>query len=59
MMVATPIGAILAGPLSELFGVSLLYMICAIASMIITIIPYIFTGIRHVDYNQEILKSLT
>jgi len=59
MMVATPIGAILAGPLSELWGVSFLYMICAIASMIITIIPYIFTGIRHVDYNKEILNSLT
>ena len=57
MMVATPIGAILSGPLSELWGVSFLYMICAIVSMIITIIPYVFTGVRHVDYNKEIIKS--
>lgn len=57
MMVASPIGAILAGPLSELFGVSFLYMICAILGIIITVIPYVFTGIRHVDYNKEILKS--
>ena len=56
MMVATPIGAILSGPLSELWGVSFLYMICAIVSIIITIIPYVFTGIRHVDYNKVILK---
>lgn len=57
MMVASPIGAILAGPLSELLGVSFLYMICAILGIIITVIPYVFTGIRHVDYNKEILKS--
>ena len=44
MMVASPIGAILAGPLSELFGVSFLYMICAILGIIITVIPYIFRG---------------
>ncbi|MFX0081251.1 MAG: MFS transporter [Candidatus Hodarchaeota archaeon] len=56
IMVANPIGAILSGPLSELWGVSFLYMICAIVSLIITIIPYLFTGIRHVDYNKEIIK---
>jgi DHA3 family macrolide efflux protein-like MFS transporter len=56
-MVATPIGAILAGPLSELWGVPFLYMICAITGIIITVIPYVFTGIRYVDYGKEILKS--
>lgn len=57
MMVASPIGAILAGPLSEVFGVSNLYMICAITSMIVTILPYIFTGIRHIDFDKEILDE--
>ncbi len=56
MMVASPLGAILAGPLSEILGVSLLYLICAILGIIITILPYLFTGIRHIDYTKEINK---
>jgi DHA3 family macrolide efflux protein-like MFS transporter len=52
MMVASPLGTILAGPLSEIIGVSNLYILCALFSMIVTIIPYVFTGIRHIDYDQ-------
>jgi len=56
MMVASPVGAILAGPLSEILGISLLYLLCAILGIIITIIPYLFTGIRHIDYSKVIDK---
>jgi len=55
MMVATPIGAILAGPLSIIFGVSNLYILCAIISIIVTIIPYLFSGFRHIDYDHPIV----
>ena len=58
MMVASPLGTILAGPLSEIMGVSNLYILCALFSMIVTIIPYIFTGIRHIDYDQVIVRQM-
>jgi len=58
MMVASPLGAILAGPLSEIFGISNLYILCALISMVVTILPYIFTGIRHIDYDQAIIRSM-
>ena len=58
MMVASPLGAILAGPLSVILGVSSLYFFCAVVSIIVTIIPYFFTGIRHIDYDQPIIDSM-
>jgi len=58
IMVASPIGAILAGPLSVILGISSLYFFCALISIIVTIIPYIFTGIRHIDYDQPIIDSM-
>ena len=59
-MVATPIGAILAGPLSIfLGGVSNLYILCAIVSIIITIIPYFFSGFRKIKYDHPILDSMS
>ncbi len=54
VMVASPIGAIISGPLSEIFGVSWLYFYCAILGIIISISAYMFTGLRHVDYDTEI-----
>jgi DHA3 family macrolide efflux protein-like MFS transporter len=56
-MVATPIGAILAGPLSLILGVSNLYILCAIISIIITIIPYMFSRFRGINYDKEILTT--
>lgn len=53
-MVASPIGAIVSGPLSEIYGVSWLYFYCAILGIIISISAYMFTGLRHVDYDKEI-----
>ena len=58
MLVASPLGAILAGPLSLILGVSGLYLLCALISIIVTIIPYIFTGIRHIDYDQPLIDSM-
>jgi DHA3 family macrolide efflux protein-like MFS transporter len=58
IMIATPIGAILSGPLSILLGVSNLYILCALVSLIITVIPYLFPEFRHIDYDQVILDSI-
>ncbi|MFW9879509.1 MAG: MFS transporter [Candidatus Thorarchaeota archaeon] len=55
MMIASPLGTILAGPLSDIIGVSNLYILCALFSIGVTIIPYAFTGIRHIDYDQPTL----
>jgi len=56
-MVATPLGAILAGPLSIILGVSNLYILCAIISIIITIIPFMFSRFRSINYDKEILTT--
>jgi DHA3 family macrolide efflux protein-like MFS transporter len=56
--IASPIGAILAGPLSIILGVSNLYILCAIFSIIVTLIPYMFSRFRRIDYDQPILDSM-
>jgi DHA3 family macrolide efflux protein-like MFS transporter len=56
-MVASPIGAIVSGPLSEIFGVSWLYFYCAIISIIVALSAYFFMGLRHVNYDKEINGS--
>jgi len=53
-MVASPIGAIVSGPLGEIFGISWLYFYCAIMGIIISISVYFFSGLRHVDYDNKI-----
>lgn len=57
-MIASPIGALLAGPLSVILGVSNLYIFCAIISIIITIIPFLSGDFRHIDYDQAIELSM-
>ena len=52
MMITQPIGAILAGPLSLIMGVSNLYILCALLSIIVTILPYLSSEFRHIDYDQ-------
>ncbi len=52
-MIASPIGAIVSGPLSEIFGISWLYFYCAILGIIVSIFVYLFTSIRHLDYDTE------
>lgn len=58
MTVASPLGAIFAGPLSQIIGVPILYLYCATTGMAITLLTYFFTGIRHVNYNVEIQKAI-
>jgi DHA3 family macrolide efflux protein-like MFS transporter len=50
-MVITPIGAILAGPLGELLGVANLFFACGVLGVVVLVIIYFFTGIRHVNYD--------
>jgi len=59
MMIGSPLGAILAGTLSGIIGVSFLYFLCAILGIIIATIPYFFTNIRHIDYdNMEKIEDI-
>ncbi|MFX0040945.1 MAG: MFS transporter [Promethearchaeota archaeon] len=53
-MIASPIGAIISGPLSEIFGVSWLYFYCATFGIILAISVYMFTGLRYVNYDKEL-----
>ena len=53
-MVILPLGTILAGPIAELIGIHNLFFFSAIAIVIIAISLYLFTGIRHVDYDKFI-----
>ncbi|MFX1572700.1 MAG: MFS transporter [Promethearchaeota archaeon] len=52
-MVISPLGAIISGPLSILFGLTNLYLYCAIIGIIIGILSYFFTSLRHIDYDKE------
>ena len=53
-MAISPIGAIISGPLAELFGVANLFLYCAILGMVITII---FWWIAHVRLNVSDKKE--
>jgi DHA3 family macrolide efflux protein-like MFS transporter len=53
-MVITPLGAIIAGPLSVIFGITNLYFYCALIGIIIALVSYFFTNLRHIDYDQVI-----
>lgn len=50
-MVISPVGSIIAGPITEIIGIQLLFLICAIATIILMLSMYFFTNIRHVEYN--------
>lgn len=51
-MVISPIGAIIAGPLSVILGITNLYVYCAVLGIIIAIISYFFTNLRYIDYDK-------
>ena len=53
-MLMTPIGIILSGPLSVIVGITNLFLFCGIIGIIITIATYLFTNIRHTDYEKKI-----
>ena len=58
-MIASPIGAIVSGPLSEIFGVSWLYFYCALLGLIVSIYVYFFTGLRRINYDKEMNGNKT
>ncbi|MEJ2278602.1 MAG: MFS transporter, partial [Candidatus Lokiarchaeota archaeon] len=55
----SPIGVILSGPLGELFGVGNLFLYCALIGFSVTLVTYIFSGVKHVNYDtlKDHLKS--
>jgi DHA3 family macrolide efflux protein-like MFS transporter len=53
-LVISPLGAFFAGPLSVIFGITNLYLFCAFIGIIIALVSYFFTNLRHIDYDQEI-----
>ncbi|MHA2009726.1 MAG: MFS transporter [Promethearchaeota archaeon] len=59
IMIASPIGAFLSGPLSIFLGVSTLLFLAAMAEIILTLLTYTFTGIRHIDYDKVIVDSMS
>jgi len=52
-MSISPIATLLSGPLAEIFGVGNLFLYCAILGIIVTILVWKFTGIKHVDYESK------
>jgi DHA3 family macrolide efflux protein-like MFS transporter len=52
-MMISPLGAILSGPLSLVLGLTGLYLVCAILGIILAVLSYFFTNIRHIDYEKE------
>jgi MFS family permease len=53
-MLMTPIGIILSGPFSVIFGITNLFLVCGIIGILITITTYLFSNIRHTDYERKI-----
>jgi DHA3 family macrolide efflux protein-like MFS transporter len=51
-MVIAPVGAIISGPLGEVFGINYLYIYSAILALLITIIMYSFSNLRHINYDE-------
>ena len=52
-MVISPLGAVIAGPLSVIFGLTNLYLYCALIGIAIAIYSYFFTNLKHIDFDQE------
>ena len=52
-MAISPLGSVMAGPLTELIGIHLLFLSCGIATITITMALYFFTNIRYVKYNHH------
>ena len=53
-MAIAPIGSIIAGFATEIIGIHLLFLVCAIATIVLMLSMYFFTNIRHVKYNGHI-----
>jgi hypothetical protein len=51
-MLISPLGIIISGPLGELLGIPMLYLLCGLTGVAIIIITWFFTGIRHINYDK-------
>jgi DHA3 family macrolide efflux protein-like MFS transporter len=58
-MVISPLGAVISGPLSIFFGLTNLYLYCAIIGIIIAFISYFGTNLRHIDFDTEYEFDIT
>ena len=58
-MLITPFGALIVGPLALILGVPNLFFFSALLGMVTIACLYIFTGIRHVNYDEmaETMKN--
>jgi len=52
-MAVTPIGAIISGPLAELIGINMLFLICTFLGIIWTLVIWIFTRVRYLESKEE------
>jgi len=48
-----PIGTILSGPLAEILGIPVLFLICSVLSLIAIVSVWSFTNIRKVDFDNS------
>lgn len=55
-MAVTPIGAIISGPLAELIGINMLFLICTFLGIIWTLIIWIFTRVRSLESKEEMIS---
>ncbi|TFF90956.1 MAG: MFS transporter [Promethearchaeota archaeon] len=51
-MLISPLGIIISGPLGALLGIPILYFICGLIGIIITLLTWFFSGIRHINYEK-------
>jgi DHA3 family macrolide efflux protein-like MFS transporter len=52
-MVISPLGTIIAGPITEVIGIDSLFVICSIILVAIILLIYFLTNLRHVNYNKK------
>ena len=52
-MAFMPIATLISGPLAMILGASSLYFICALLALMITAIIWVFSRLRHIDYESE------
>jgi len=57
-MAIAPIGALISGPLANLFGIVNLLLICAFIGILYPSFIWFFTKIRHLEYDKEEIEEV-
>lgn len=52
-----PIGAWLTGLLADILGVRFLFFLSAIGGLVVIVSLYMFTGIRHIDFDKDLKEE--